>query len=76
MREWRHPLTGLLLDQVSHLDRLHSQNLPPIHLRELTQFMLLAAAESLIQVILSVPEHVRNTGITSWKGMAPPLILL
>jgi hypothetical protein len=70
MRQWRHPLMGLLLEHVSRLDRLHTQNLAPVHLCEVTQFMLLAAAENLIQIILEVPEHLRDRCITTWKGIS------
>jgi hypothetical protein len=69
MGQWRHPLTGLLLEQVSCLDRLHTQNLSASNRCQLAQFMLLAAAENLIQIILAVPEHLRDSCISTWKGM-------
>lgn len=71
LRLYDHPLATHLLRAASGLTDAHADRLRPVGRQQLTQFMLLAAADSRLDDVHAVPVAVRNRCVLEWKS-APP----
>lgn len=72
LRRYDHPLAALLLRAVGGLSEIHAARLGPVGRKQLSQFMLLSAADSRMAAVMAVPAAVRNLCVVECKRAPPP----